>query len=69
MRYRKGSLNLNRFQDKAVLSCVADSCAVTHAQLFQFARLDYYERNRPCSDYSYRSATIGSTFAARRAGT
>jgi hypothetical protein len=54
MRYRKGSLNLNNFKDKAVLNFVADSRYVTHAQLFQFARLDYYERNRPSFNWRIR---------------
>jgi hypothetical protein len=30
MRYRKGSLNLNNFEDKNLLQFVADSRYVTH---------------------------------------
>jgi hypothetical protein len=47
MRYRKGSLILDNFRDQAVLHFVADSRYVTHAQLFRFAQLEYYEGNRP----------------------
>jgi len=54
MRYRKGSLNLNNLQDKAVLNFVADSRYVTHAQLFTFAQLDYYEYNRPSFNWRIR---------------
>ncbi len=59
MRYRKGSLNLNNFQDKAVLQFVADSRYVTHAQLFQFAQLDYYEDNRPSFNWRIRRMVEG----------
>ena len=54
MRYRKGSLNLNNLEDKAILKFVADSRYVTHAQLFRFAQLDYYERNRPIFNWRIR---------------
>jgi hypothetical protein len=59
MRYRKGSLSLNNFQDKALLQFVADSRYVTHAQLFQFAQLDYYERNRPIFNWRIRRMVDG----------
>jgi hypothetical protein len=59
MRYRKGSLNLNDFQDKAILHFVGDSRYVTHAQLFQFAQLDYYERNRPIFNWRIRRMVEG----------
>ena len=59
MRYRKGSLNLNNFKDKAVLNFVADSRCVTHAQLFQFAQLDYCERNRPSFNWRIRRMVDG----------
>ena len=47
MRYAKGSLSLNRKEDKFVLEFVADSRYVTRSQLFEFARLEYGEYNRP----------------------
>ena len=54
MRYRKGSLSLNHLQDKALLQFVADSRYVSHAQLFRFAQLDYFEHNRPSFNWRIR---------------
>jgi len=54
MRYRKGSLNLNNFEDKNMLQFVADSRYVTHTQLFRFAQLYCYERNRPIFNWRIR---------------
>jgi len=54
MRYRKGSLSLNHLQDKALLQFVADSRYVSHAQLFRFAQLDYFENNRPSFNWRIR---------------
>src|SRR5271169_3911923 len=59
MRYAKGSLNLNNLEDKAILKFVADSRYVTHAQLFRFAQLDYYERNRPIFNWRIRRMVDG----------
>jgi hypothetical protein len=59
MRYAKGSLNLNNLEDKAILKFVADSRYVTHAQLFCFAQLDYYERNRPIFNWRIRRMVDG----------
>jgi hypothetical protein len=53
MRYAKGSLNLS-FRDKHILHYVADSRCVTHSQLFEFARLEYYEYNRPVFNWRVR---------------
>jgi hypothetical protein len=59
MRYRKGSLNLDNFRDQAVLHFVADSRYVTHAQLFRFAQLEYYEGNRPSFNWRIRRMVEG----------
>ena len=59
MRYRKGSLNLNNFEDKNLLQFVADSRYVTHTQLFRFAQLCYYERNRPTFNWRIRRMVDG----------
>ena len=54
MRYAKGSLSLNRKEDKFVLEFVADSRYVTRSQLFEFARLEYGEYNRPVFNWRIR---------------
>ena len=59
MRYRKGSLNLNNFADKNLLQFVADSRYVTHTQLFRFAQLYYFERNRPSFNWRMRRMVNG----------
>lgn len=59
MRYRRGSLNLNNLENKAILKFVADSRYVTHAQLFRFAQLDYYERSRPILNWRIRRMVDG----------
>lgn len=59
MRYAKGSLNLNNFRDRAILHFVADSRYVTHSQLFAFARLEYYECNRPVFNWRIRRMVEG----------
>jgi hypothetical protein len=43
MLYAKGTNDLHDVKDKAILRFVADSRYVTHSQLYEFARLDYYE--------------------------
>ena len=59
MRYAKGSLNLNNFRDRIILHCVADSRYVTHAQLLQFAQVEYYEYNRPVFNWRIRRMVEG----------
>jgi len=59
MRYRKGSLSLNNLQDKALLQFVADSRYVSHAQLFRFAQLYYFEDNRPSFNWRIRRMVDG----------
>ena len=59
MRYRKGSLNLNNFEDKNLLQFVADSRYVTHMQLFRFAQLYYFDRNRPIFNWRIRRMVDG----------
>ena len=54
MRSAKGSLSLNRKEDKFVLEFVADSRYVTRSQLFEFARLKYGEYNRPVFNWRIR---------------
>jgi hypothetical protein len=50
MRYSKGSLSLNRMQDKFILQFVADSRYIARSQLFEFVRLEYGEFSAvPCS--------------------
>lgn len=53
MRYAKGSISLG-FRDKPILHYVADSRYVTHSQLFEFARLEYYEFDRPVFNWRVR---------------
>ena len=43
----RGLSATNRKEDKFVLEFVADSRYVTRSQLFEFARLEYGEYNRP----------------------
>lgn len=59
MRYQKGSLHLNSIRDKAILDFVADSRYVTHSQLYEFARLDYQEQNRPVFNWRIRRMVEG----------
>ena len=59
MRYRKGSFKLNNFEDKNLLQFMADSRYVTHAQLFRFAQLYYFERNRPTFNWQVRRMVDG----------
>ncbi len=54
MRYSKGSLSLNGKEDKYVLELVADSRYVTHSQMFEFARIEYGEYNRPVFNWRIR---------------
>jgi hypothetical protein len=59
MRYAKGSIDLHDVKDKAILRFVADSSYVTHSQLYEFARLDYYEYNRPVFNWRIRRMVAG----------
>jgi hypothetical protein len=54
MRYAKGCLSLNRKEDKFILQFVADSRYITRSQLFNLARLDYGEANRPVFNWRIR---------------
>jgi hypothetical protein len=46
MRYPKGSIQLNQSHDLPLLRQILRSEFVTHSQLFEFSRLDHYERSR-----------------------
>lgn len=46
MRYPKGSIQLNQSRDLPLLRQILRSEFVTHSQLFEFSRLDHYERSR-----------------------
>jgi hypothetical protein len=45
MRYPKGSIQLNQSRDLPLLRQILRSEFVTHAQLFEFSRLNHYERS------------------------
>lgn len=46
MRYRKGSISLNRTRDYPLLRQVLDSSFITHGQLFDLMKLDYCTSSR-----------------------
>src|SRR6185312_16133474 len=46
MRYPKGSIQLNQSRDLPLLRQILRSEFVTDSQLFEFSRLDHYERSR-----------------------
>src|SRR5436853_1668543 len=46
MRYPKGSIQLNPSRDLPLLRQILRSEFVTHSQLFEFARLNQYDRHR-----------------------
>ncbi len=46
MRYPKGSIQLNQSRDVPLLRQILRSEFVTHSQLFEFSRLNHYERSR-----------------------
>lgn len=54
MRYRKGSIELNQSRDLPLLRQTLRSEFVTHAQLFEFMRLNHYERSRKSFDWRLR---------------
>jgi hypothetical protein len=54
VRYPKGSLQLNQSRDVPLLRQVLRSEFVTHSQLFEFMRLNHYERSRKSFDWRLR---------------
>lgn len=54
MRYRKGSIELNQSRDLPLLRQVLRSEFATHTQLFEFMRLNHYERSRKSFDWRLR---------------
>lgn len=54
MRYPKGSLQLNESRDLPLLRQLLHSEFVTHSQLFEFMRLNHYERSRKSFDWRLR---------------
>ncbi|HEV2398171.1 MAG TPA: hypothetical protein VGS27_14590, partial [Candidatus Sulfotelmatobacter sp.] len=54
MRYPKGSLQLSQSQDLPLLRQILHSEFVTHSQLFEFVRLNLYERSRKSFDWRVR---------------
>ena len=59
MRYPKGSLQLNQSRDLPLLRQVLHSEYVTHSQLFEFARLNHFERSRKSFDWRTRRLVEG----------
>jgi hypothetical protein len=54
MRYPKGSIQLNQSRDLPLLRQILRSEFVTHSQLFEFTRLNHYERSRNSFDWRMR---------------
>ena len=54
MRYPKGSLQLSQSRDLPLLRQILRSEFVTHSQLFEFMRLNHYERSRKSFDWRIR---------------
>ena len=54
MRYRKGSIELNQSRDLPLLRQILRSELATHAQLFEFMRLNHHERSRKSFDWRLR---------------
>lgn len=54
MRYPKGSLQLSQSRDLPLLRQLLHSEFVTHSQLFEFMRLNHYERSRKSFDWRLR---------------
>jgi len=65
MRYPKGSLQLNQSRDLPLLRQVLHSEYVTHSQLFEFARLNHFERSRKSFDWRIRRL-VESELATRQ---
>jgi hypothetical protein len=54
MRYQKGSIGLNDFRDKPILSFVAESRYIVHSQLWKFSRTAFAEFNRHVFNWRIR---------------
>src|SRR2546425_1204674 len=54
MRYPRGSIQLNQSRDLPLLRQILRSEFVTHSQLFEFMRLNYYEPSRKSFDWRLR---------------
>ncbi len=54
MRYRKGSIELSQSRDLPLLRQILRSEFATHTQLFEFMRLNHYERSRKSFDWRLR---------------
>lgn len=54
MRYPRGSLQLSESRDLPLLRQILHSEFVTHSQLFEFMRLNHYERSRKSFDWRLR---------------
>jgi len=54
VRYPKGSVQLNESRDLPLLRQILRSEFVTHSQLFEFMRLNHYERSRKSFDWRLR---------------
>ncbi|MCI0626131.1 MAG: hypothetical protein L0387_31560 [Acidobacteria bacterium] len=54
MRYRQGSIELNQSRDLPLLRQILRSEFATHTQLFDFMRLNHYERSRKSFDWRLR---------------
>jgi hypothetical protein len=54
MRYPKDSIQLNQSRDLPLLRQILHSEFVTHSQLFDFMRLNHYERSRKSFDWRLR---------------
>jgi hypothetical protein len=54
MRYPKGSIQLNQSRDLPLLRQILRSEFATHSQLFEFMRLNHYERSRNSFDWRLR---------------
>jgi len=59
MRYPKGSLQLNESRDFPLLRQILHSEFITHSQLFEFARLNHFERSRKSFDWRIRRLVDG----------
>lgn len=54
MRYQKGSIGLNDFRDKAILSLVAESRYIVHSQLWKFSKAAFAEFDRRVFNWRIR---------------
>jgi hypothetical protein len=58
MRYPKGSIQLNQSRDLPLLRQILHSEFVTHSQLFEFMKLNHYERSRKSFDWRLRRLVV-----------